>query len=76
MGERFLEQRINIRFFVKLDKNASDICAMFSEAYVVGAVRKSSFFEWRRWFKENSHVEMTDEDSAHRLLRYQVYCSL
>jgi hypothetical protein len=30
---RFLEQRINITFSVKLQKNASDPCAMFSEAH-------------------------------------------
>jgi hypothetical protein len=31
MSNRFLEQRINLRFFVKLGKNASDTCAMLSE---------------------------------------------
>jgi len=33
MSEWFLEERINIKFYVKLDKNASDTCAMLSEAY-------------------------------------------
>jgi hypothetical protein len=30
-SERFLKQRNNIKFCVKLGKNASDICEMFSE---------------------------------------------
>jgi hypothetical protein len=31
MSDRFLEQRINIKFCVKLD--ASDTCSLLSEAY-------------------------------------------
>jgi hypothetical protein len=33
MSKLFLEQRTNITFCVKLGKNASDTCAMLSEAY-------------------------------------------
>jgi len=33
MINRFLEQRISIKFRVKLGNNASDTCAMLSEAY-------------------------------------------
>jgi hypothetical protein len=33
MSDQFLEQRSNIKFSVKLGKNASDTCAMLSEAY-------------------------------------------
>jgi hypothetical protein len=33
MSGRFLEQRINIKFCVKLGKKASDTCVMLSEAY-------------------------------------------
>jgi hypothetical protein len=33
MSDRFLEQRINIKFCVKLGKNAKDIYVMFFEAY-------------------------------------------
>jgi hypothetical protein len=32
MSDRFLEQRINIKLRAKLGKNASDACAMLSEA--------------------------------------------
>jgi hypothetical protein len=46
MSERFLEQRINMKFCVKLGKNASDTGAVFSEGYGGEAVRKLSFFSF------------------------------
>jgi hypothetical protein len=45
---------------------------MISEAYGVEATKKSSVFEWHKWFKESWHVEITNEDNAHHFLRY--YC--
>jgi len=33
MNGKFLEQWINIKFYMKLGKNASDTCALLSEAY-------------------------------------------
>jgi hypothetical protein len=45
MSDRFLEQRINIKFCAKLGKNASETCAMLSNAYGVEAMKKSSVFE-------------------------------
>jgi len=47
LSDRFWEQRINIKFYVKLGKNASDTCAMFCEA-----MKKSSVSEWHKRFKE------------------------
>jgi hypothetical protein len=38
----FLQWQINITFWVKLRKNASDTCAMFSEAYG-GEAMKTNF---------------------------------
>jgi hypothetical protein len=32
-SDKFLEKRINIKFFVKSGKNASDTCAVLSGAY-------------------------------------------
>jgi hypothetical protein len=40
MSDRFLEQRNNIKFCVKLGKNASDTFAMLSEAYGGEAMKK------------------------------------
>jgi hypothetical protein len=45
MSDRFLEQRINFKFCVKLGKNASDTCAMPSKVYVGDAMEGSSVFE-------------------------------
>jgi hypothetical protein len=33
MNDQFLVQWVNIKFCVKLGKNASDTCAMLSKAY-------------------------------------------
>jgi hypothetical protein len=72
----FLEQRIDIKFCVKLGKNASDTCAELSEAYGGEALRQSSVFEWHKRFKESSHVEIANEDNAYHFFRYQGYCLL
>jgi hypothetical protein len=45
MSDWFLEQRINIRFCVKLEKNSNDTCVMLSEAYEEQAMKKSSVSE-------------------------------
>jgi hypothetical protein len=42
MSDQFLEQQINLKFCVKLGKNASDTCAMLFEAFGTEAVKKSS----------------------------------
>jgi hypothetical protein len=44
MSDRFLQLRINNKFCVKLEKNASDTCAVLSEAYGGEAWLNSSFF--------------------------------
>jgi hypothetical protein len=40
MSDWLLGQQINIKFYVKLEKNASDTRAMFSEAYGGEGMRK------------------------------------
>jgi len=46
-SDRFLEQRINIKFWVKLGRNANDTLAILSEA-----MRKSSVFECHKRFEK------------------------
>jgi hypothetical protein len=45
MSVWFLEQRINVKFCVKLRKNGSGTCKMLSEACGGEAVEKPSVFE-------------------------------
>jgi hypothetical protein len=52
MSDRLLEQRINIKFYAKLGKSASEILQMLTEAYGADAMKKSSVFEWHERFKE------------------------
>jgi hypothetical protein len=43
MNDPFLEKRMNIKFDVKLEKNASDSSAMLSEAYGEEAIKNMVF---------------------------------
>jgi hypothetical protein len=46
MNDRFSHPRIRTNFFlVKLGKNASDVCAVLSEAHEVGELKNSGVFE-------------------------------
>jgi len=40
------------RILLKLGKNTSNTCAMLSGAYGGEVIKKSSVFEWHKWFKE------------------------
>jgi hypothetical protein len=59
MNDQFLQQQINIKFWVKLEKNASHTCAMPSDTYGGEAMKMLCFLvaqkvqrgsqECRRW---------------------------
>jgi hypothetical protein len=76
MGDRFLEQRINIKFCVKSGKNASDTCAMLSEVYGGEVMEKSIVYMWHKRFKRCRENVEDGERSGHHFLRNQGYCSL
>jgi hypothetical protein len=40
MSDQFLEQQINIKFCVKLGKDASDTCVILSKAYGAETMKK------------------------------------
>jgi hypothetical protein len=72
MIDWFLEKWINIKFRVKLGQNASDTCAVFSNAYVGEAMKKPGVFEWHKWFKEgydNMEGERSGHPSSHRTIQ-------
>jgi len=52
MSDKNLEQRINIKFCVKIGKNASETLALLTVAYSEHAMMKLCVFEWHRRFKE------------------------
>jgi len=52
MSDKNLEQRINIKVCVKIDKSASETLALLTVAYGEKAMKKLSVLEWHRWFKE------------------------
>jgi hypothetical protein len=57
VSDRFLEQRTNIKFCVKLGKNAIDTCVMLFKAYGGEAMkRRSSVFQWHKRFKEGHEI--------------------
>jgi hypothetical protein len=61
MSDRYSEQWINIKFYMKLGKNASDTCAVLSGSYGGEAMKKSSVSEWQRRFKEG-HKNVEDDE--------------
>jgi hypothetical protein len=65
MSDWFLEQQINIKFCVKLGKNASDTCAMLSKAYEGEVMITSSVLEWYKQFKEGHENLKNEERSDH-----------
>jgi len=52
MGDKNLEQRKNIKFFVKIGKSASETLTPLTLAYCEYAMKKLSVFEWHGRFKE------------------------
>jgi len=64
MSDKNLEQRINIRFCVKIGKTASETLAILTVAYGEYAMKKLSVFEWHRWFKEGREDVQHDPRSG------------
>ena len=62
MSDKNLEQRINIKFCVKIGKSASETLALLTAAYGEYAKKKSSVFEWHRCFKEGREDVQDDPE--------------
>jgi hypothetical protein len=52
MSDKNLEQRINIKFCLKIGKSASETLALLTVAFGEYARKGSSVFGWHRGFKE------------------------
>jgi len=66
MSDKNLEQRINIKFGVKVGKSVSETLALLTVAYGEYAMKKSSVFEWQRRFKEGREAVQDDPRSWHQ----------
>jgi len=64
MSDKNIEQRINIKFCVKIGKSASKTLAVLTVAYGEYAMKKSSVFEWHRRFKEGREDVQDDPRSG------------
>jgi len=64
MSDPSLEQRISIRFCVKLGRNASSTCAALSKDYGGDAMKNSSVFEWHTQFREGREFVEDDDRSG------------
>jgi len=62
MSDKNLKQRINIKFCVKIGKSASERLALLTVAYGEYTTKKSSVFEWHRWFTEG--IEDVQDDPS------------
>jgi hypothetical protein len=54
MSDKNLEQRISIKFCVKIGKSASETLALLTVAYGEYAMKKSSVFVWHRRPKKHA----------------------
>ena len=59
MSDKNLEQRINIKFCVKIGKSASET-ALLTVAYGAYEIKKLNVFEWHRRFKEGQEDVQDD----------------
>ena len=57
MSDKNMEQRINIKFCVKIGKSASEMLTLLTVAYDIYAMKKLSVFECHRRFKEGRDVQ-------------------
>jgi len=64
MSDKNLEQRINIKFCVKIGKSASETLALLTVAYGEYAMKKLSVFEWHRRFEERREDVQDDPRSG------------
>lgn len=52
MSDRYLEQRIDTKFCVKLNKSASETHYLLKEAYGNEVMSRARVFDWHKRFKE------------------------
>lgn len=64
MLDKKIEQRINIKFLVKLKKTATETLNLLREAYGEDALSKSRVFAWHKRFSDGREDVEDDERSG------------
>lgn len=64
MSDRYLEQRISIKFCVKLNKSASETHHLLKEAYGNEVMSRARVFDWHKRFKEGREDVRDDARSG------------
>ncbi|XP_007939112.2 protein GVQW3 [Orycteropus afer afer] len=64
MSDRYLEQRISIKFCVKLNKSASETHHLLKEAYGDEVMSRARVFDWHKRFKEGREDVRDDARSG------------
>ncbi|XP_013006653.1 protein GVQW3 isoform X2 [Cavia porcellus] len=64
MSDRYLEQRITIKFCVKLNKSASETHHLLKEAYGDEVMSRARVFDWHKRFKEGREDVRDDARSG------------
>jgi len=64
MLDKKIEQRINIKFLVKLKKTATETLNLLREAYGEDALSKSRVFDWHKRFSEGREDVEDNERSG------------
>jgi hypothetical protein len=67
--EQQLEQRINIKFLVKLGKSGPGICQMLQQAYGEDALKRSTIFKWVQGYRGGQKVSQTTKGQGSLPLR-------
>jgi transposase len=60
-----LEQRINIKFLVKLGKSGPEICQVLQQAYGEDALKRNTVFKWVQRYRECQKDPMDNKRSGH-----------
>ncbi|KAJ8958893.1 hypothetical protein NQ318_019661 [Aromia moschata] len=55
-----MEQRVNLKFLVKLGKTFAEVYAMLKEVYVNECLSRTQVFEWFKRFKEGRETTKND----------------
>ncbi|XP_066105976.1 protein GVQW3 [Saccopteryx bilineata] len=64
MSDRYLEQRISIKFCVKLNRSASETHRLLKEAYGNEVMSRARVFDWYKRFKEGREDVRDDARSG------------